>query len=250
MGVHVLPSLRAADAPNVEAAQKALTSEVTRVGAAGAFEKLLVVEAENVEEALHQTCVRYETTGVIVGRRVGVSEGGLVRMGTVVRRLLRRLPAPVIVVPPDLDPAQLGAGPLVLGVRHPDAASSSALTFADDTARSMGRELVVVAAAPALRGSTAYLPTALISEQQRLRVVQAEQQLEQWLALSDVSATLKVTLGGPAEQILANAGALGAPMVVCCRNKSGALQRYLGGTVSTELATFSRVPVVVVAELD
>ncbi|NJK31386.1 MAG: universal stress protein, partial [Deltaproteobacteria bacterium] len=58
-----------------------------------------------------------ELDALLVGRRARRDEDPIVRLGEVTRRVVRKLPAPVIVVPPDFgDDARdlLGSGPIIL----------------------------------------------------------------------------------------------------------------------------------------
>lgn len=87
---------------------------IERAGAAEAFERTAVIEHRRVDVHLAELAEGIGATTLLVGRVSGVDQGGLIRLGTVARRLVRALRRPVIVVPPDLDPAQLGPGPVVL----------------------------------------------------------------------------------------------------------------------------------------
>lgn len=249
IGVHVVENDEEPhDGEVVRRAEAALADAVRQLGFEDDFEELLVVEGRRVEDALQEMCVQKATQGLIVGRRVGRDERRLVRIGAVTRRILRALPAPVIVVPPDLEPEVLGAGPVVLGVLATQHLSLVTYEFAQRAAEQLGRELVVVASAPPLRNATAYLTPALIQQRQQVKLEQTRQQLSAWMAANELKARLVVASGPPLEHILGHAEALGAPLVIAGRNKSGVMQRYLGGATSTDLVTHGRVPTAVVAD--
>src|SRR5262249_5211037 len=60
-----------------------------------------LVEDASIDRALADTAARLQADALVVGRRAKRDEDSLVRLGEVTRRLLRRLPVPVVVVPPD-----------------------------------------------------------------------------------------------------------------------------------------------------
>lgn len=64
----------------------------------------------------------------------------MIRLGRVARRILRRLGAPVLVVPPDLRAEQIGGGP-VTALTSVSADSARACRFAADLAARLGRPL-------------------------------------------------------------------------------------------------------------
>ena len=80
-------------------------------------------------------------SGLVIGRAAERGSRAVVRLGRVARRVLRRLPCPVVVVPPDL--SAVADGPILLATDL-DVASASAVTFARDLAARHGRELKVV----------------------------------------------------------------------------------------------------------
>src|SRR5690606_31904612 len=72
-----------------------------------------------------------------------------VRLGRVARKMLRRLPVPVVVVPPDLEKDAIGDGPVLCTI-DTDAHSLAAVRFARELARAVGRELELAHALPTL----------------------------------------------------------------------------------------------------
>jgi nucleotide-binding universal stress UspA family protein len=248
VGVHVvdLEEPYEANAELMQKARLALNDWVEQLGVAAVFDELVVVNASRVDEALHQACAERPDAGLIVGRRTGQDEQGIIRLGATTRRLLRRLEAPIVVVPPDLDPATLGSGPVMVAITTTEEASLAALRFGSDIARSMQREVELVCVTPS-RSASAYLPAALAGEQQERRRVQTERDLTIWKKENEIHAKTQVFSGPVIERLLGQVSEKGVPLVVCGRNKATTIQRFLGGTTSTELSTFSRVPVAVVA---
>lgn len=250
VGVHVLEEPDGqSSAELVERATHVLQDSVAQAGAKDSFAELKLVQGSHVEDALSRACVEHETEGLIIGRRVGVDEQKLVRLGSVARRILRALPAPVIVVPPDLRPESLGAGPVLVAVTEDWDASWAAYELAARLAGGLGRDVVVAhVAAPSKSWNTPYLPPDVLAEQRQHQKARAESQLREWMNQRGISSTRLVVLQGtPLESILQCSGHLEVPLIVCGRSKSTALQRYFGGTTATDLAAYSRAPVAVAA---
>ena len=104
---------------------------------------LQIVQALRAEESLDFARASAGAEAIIVGRAAGRSERRVVRLGRVARRLLRALPAPVVVVPPDLEAREVGPGPVVALTSLADDALD-AVRFATVVARHMGRKLALV----------------------------------------------------------------------------------------------------------
>jgi nucleotide-binding universal stress UspA family protein len=254
VGVHVVERADQLDDDDrgaiQERAAQALRESVGEAGAAQAFDELRTLEGESVEKVLHAACVEYATEGLIAGRRVGLDEQGWVRLGATVRRLSRQLPAPLFVVAHDLDPGTLGDGPIVVAVTPDHEASLAAYRFADAMARRMGRGLMLVRVAPALKTwSTAYASADVEATQRAEQKRTTMEELAVWMEQHRISAPATVLQGKVLESLLAFAEETRSPLLVVGRSKATAVQRYFGGGLATELATFSRAPVAVVAQL-
>jgi nucleotide-binding universal stress UspA family protein len=102
-----------------------------------------IVQAITVSDGLEAARARHRATGVIVARAAPTRSRGMFRLGGVVRRLLRRLASPVIVVPPDLAAATIGAGPVV-SLSSLEADSVAACRLARSIADGARRDLIVL----------------------------------------------------------------------------------------------------------
>jgi nucleotide-binding universal stress UspA family protein len=253
VGVHVVERVDQLDdepCGTRERAAQVLRESVAEAGAAQAFDELRTLEGQSIDEVLHAACVEYATEGLIAGRRVGLDEQGWVRLGATVRRLSRQLPAPLFVVAHDLDPAALGDGPIVVAVTPDHEASLAAYRFADAMAGRMGRSLMLVRVAPALKTwTTAYLSADVEAAQRTKQKRSTMEELAAWMEQHRISAPATVLQGKVLESLLAFVEEARSPFLVVGRSKATAVQRYFGGGLATELATYSRAPVAVIAQL-
>jgi nucleotide-binding universal stress UspA family protein len=142
IGLHALeawasPFLAAAE--NVDATvREAAAERCTRLGIAP-LEDVEVVVVPRAEDALLRAATTAE--GLVIGRAAPRGEHPRVRLGSVARRVLRELPGPVIVVPPDL--VVVGPGPILLA-SDLGPSSEAAARFAVAIAAAQGRELELV----------------------------------------------------------------------------------------------------------
>ena len=98
-----------------------------------------LVEADRAEEGLAR--IAGGATALVIGRAAHAGQHPFNRLGHVARRLLRSLPAPVVVVPPDL--SAVAPGPILLATDL-GVASEAAVAFALRLAAQRGRDLEVV----------------------------------------------------------------------------------------------------------
>ena len=148
--------------------------------------------------------------------------------------------------PPGLDPAQLGAGPVVIAVT-PAEASLGAVRFGVALAASISRPVVFVRAIsiPDEYAQIFWSGDAM-SEFKERRVKTAETQTAAWLKAQGQEGPLRVRFGDEVEEILATAAELGAPLLVCGSRLLNRLERLVAMSVSSELAARAPVPVLVV----
>jgi nucleotide-binding universal stress UspA family protein len=159
--------------------------------------------------------------GVIVGRRTRAAAGGE-GLGAVTRRLLRRLAAPTLVVPSELDADALGDGPLILAFA-PDEASEGAARLAGRLAETLERPLVAV-----------HVGDGDVPD------------LGAWLRAQGLGGEAVLRTGDKREAILGLARQLAAPLVVCGSRRLGPVGRVFAGSLSGELSGHAEVPVLVV----
>ena len=218
-------------------------------GAAGAeaFAKVDVLEGKKAAHSLESACIYHHADAMVIGRKAGVAEQALVRLGSVARALLRALPAPIFVVAPDLDPETIGAGPLVVAVTPTDA-SLSAAAFATRVAQRLGREIVFVrvVTVPEDYAHIYWSGDALASFRSEY-VARSRQQLGEWLATHGYGgARYEVRYGAEVGEVVAAARENDAPLIVCGSRLLGPLERMLTPSTSSELAAHAHCAVAVV----
>jgi nucleotide-binding universal stress UspA family protein len=102
---------------------------------------LEIVQARTVEDGLEEACAGHGAAGVIVARAAPGGRLRPVRLGPVVRGLLRRLACPVIVCPPDLEPPRGGGA--VVALADAGAGALAACRFARAVAAAAGRDVAI-----------------------------------------------------------------------------------------------------------
>jgi nucleotide-binding universal stress UspA family protein len=202
------------------AARTAAEATLSRHGVRASVE---IAQGLDAVEGLTVAALGHGADAIVAGRHAGVQGRGLVRLGRIVRGLLRELPIPVVVVPHDLRPEDVGAGPvLVLSDLGDDAVPAA--RFARRLASWSGRRLVVAHGALENPGTPG-----------------------EWAARHDVGADDLRVLEGP---ILTGAPRLakelGAPVLVVGSRAHSGLEGVLHSSIGTELAAGAPLPVAVV----
>jgi nucleotide-binding universal stress UspA family protein len=237
------------DAPVLARARELTRASVEAIGAATCFAAIEAIEGVRADEALAQLASS-SGSGLIVGRAGEASTWSLVNLGPTARRLLRSVPGPLCVVPPDMH--SIGDGPVLVAVS--DAPHSEpAARFAIDLARSLHREVRALHIAPDPRPipvtmGEPIMPPFLdagaimeIRDATRLRI-------ERWLeeaGLPELSSPI-VDLGDPGPAIERQAKDNGAAIIVCGSRRLGLRDRVLQSSIGTDLAAHADRPVIVV----
>lgn len=217
-----------------------------QTGVREAFAAVEVAESEGAAEGLVKARADRAAEGLVVGRKASREGTDLVRLGSVARRLLQKLVAPTFVVPPDLEPGQLGDGPIVVAVTPADA-SLGAVQFGAALAKALSRPLVFVRAISIPdEYAQIYWSGEAMAEFKAQRVKAAEQKTSAWLAEHGQVGPLTVRYGDEVEEILAGATELRAPLLVCGSRLLSRLERLVALSASSELAARAAVPVLVV----
>lgn len=217
-----------------------------RLGASGhaqTFAEIRVRAADSIVEGLG--AVASAARALVVGRRTRSGERALVHLGPVVRKLLRGLPLPTIVVPPELRPAALG-GPVVLATDL-EAHSDAAARFAAELARACRRELIVAYIAEVHHNE-------LVDESdpewrvqgQRFRR-EAEADLDAWADARGLADARRVALcGSPVEQLLELVEQEPPSLLVLGSRRLSATERLFTTSTSSTVAAYAPCPVAVV----
>lgn len=254
VGVHVLEeahlqaALRYHHLGEVEqAAVAAARAAITAAGADGCFNMIDVLEGRTAEESLAVAAAYRHAEGIVIGRNAAREGTSLVRLGRVARKVLRKLPATVAVVPPDFDPAVSGRGPVVLACSLQDDALL-ATQFARLLAERFGRalELVHVVASPE-QNAAQYVPPATLAKLRTEGQAEAETSLAAWAASNGLSAAPQVVrLGARVEEITEHARARDAAAIVTGSRRLTGFERLLLASAGSELAAHASCPVIVV----
>lgn len=129
VGTHVFGEalLDGAD-PSVDVAQlgKLFDAALAPLRGDASFSDLGLHPARTVIEGLAQVADEKQADALVVGRIKRSDREALSRLGRVARRLLRALPRPVVVVPPDLEADRIGDGPIVLATDCTDGSVGAA----------------------------------------------------------------------------------------------------------------------------
>lgn len=255
VGVHVLEeaalhtALRYHHLSELERmAKQAADDAIARVGATAAFDSVHVVEGKTAEQSLEQVCEEQGGDAFLVGRNAPREGVHALRLGRVARRLLRNLPAPVLVVPPDVDATHIGAGPVLVACSACDDvldACQFAKAFAARFARPL--ELVYVASMPD-HHSAQYLPESTLAKMRDDHIAVGRAELSAWAAANGFGDAIQtVVLGTVRDQLAALAEERAALCIVTGSRRLSMVERWLLVSSGSELAAHATCPVVVVA---
>lgn len=203
-----------------------------------------IVSAETPERGLIDTLATDACDGLVIGRIAeGTPAPRVVRLGRVARRLLRRLPRPVVVAPPDLASASLGKGPLLLATDL-DESSKPAAAFAVRLAAELGRDVTLVhvdtnyTVVPTFWGDPVVVQTPP-------RRIPAD--VDDWAKSVGLGAARTILAEGRiVENVLDIAKREDAPLIVCGSRGLNAFDRVFISSTASDLARLADRPVAVV----
>ncbi|MCA9695030.1 MAG: universal stress protein [Myxococcales bacterium] len=218
---------------------------IADAGAAAAIPEVEVRAAEGAARALEELSHERSSVGIIVGRKAPRGERPLVALGRIARRLVRRAPTSLIVVPPDLSASDLG-GPIVVATDLTESAAR-ALHFARGIARETGLPLVVAHVVEVVDALQLYVPTLDFSSTRIEARARSEAAVDAWLRDHYVAPGPEITVAlpdGPVFSGLSDVIEEHRPsLVVCGSRRLSATERLFLSSVGTELA--SRAPTAV-----
>lgn len=219
-------------------------------GADAAFSSIDVVESakgDGVVQLLTAAAELPITDGIILGRRAAGEHGALVRLGKVARKLLRRLPAPTFVVPPDLERQHIGPGPIVCAVAL-DEHGVAVARFGERLAQRLGRSArlvhVIDSGDPI---GLQYLPEGSWDNLHERRRDDAQAQIVQWRDAAGLSAYTLLAQGQTVPRLVSAARELDACMILCGSRRLTLAERVWISSVGSSLAAAAHLPVGVVA---
>lgn len=259
VGLHVLPNaallhplLGRGEAKQLrEAARDNVAELMIKRGLAHERTRVELVEDDAVEQGLSEGAERLGVDALLVGRRARRDDDPIIRLGEVTRRLLRRLPVPVIVVPPDFGDANdrgLGEGPVICGVDLSEHCKP-ALRFAAGLAARLGRPLLLAHGTQTFSWGVSYVPPATMERLQTQTREVADGELSTWLEGLEFELgehRQEVFMGDPARQLLQLAVDEDAALIVTGSRLLGPVERLFIASVGTEVAAAASCPVAVV----
>ena len=206
--------------------------------------RVSVVDADSAEEGLVRASEG--AAGLVIGRAAGRREETPWALGQVARRVLRRLPCPVVVVPRDL--SEIAPGPILLATDL-DVSSLAAVSFARELAMKQGRELLVVYV-----GETRYsdLVDDLDPSWRRARDAYCEElelAAQAWMTTHALMGRPRIVYGSVVEELRTLAVTTQAAMVVVGSRRLGTAGRIFLGSTASALAGHAVCPVAVVASV-
>jgi nucleotide-binding universal stress UspA family protein len=207
------------------------------------FTEVGMVVSSSAEDGLQAAARERDCGGFIIGRRNPAQGKAVVRLGGVARRLLRALPNPVFVVPPD--ETQFSDGPVLVATSL-TSDSDGATRFGAAMARMLGLDLLVttVAVSPAL---SLYMPGEDWTPVVEQNVRKAHHELDQWATQYDLGeARRSVVEGAVGPRLREVAQTAGASMIVVGSRRLSAIDRIFASSIGTELAASATMPVAVV----
>ena len=245
LGLHVLeawasPFIAAAEDVTVRV-RATVEERCAHLGIAPLADVEVVVVPRAEDGLLHAATA---AAGLVLGRAALRGDRSLVRLGSVARRVLRALPGPVIVVPPDL--AAVAEGPILLATDL-GPSSDAAARLASELAAAQGRELELVhVGEPRHSDLIDELDVDWLREREIYRAgVQA--MVDAWAAgLGLGDRPRHVLFGGRAEEIAAVAARRHAALVVTGSRRLGLVGRLFSASTASALAGLAACPVAVV----
>jgi len=229
--------------------EMAVSLAVKGAEAGSVFSSTKVLDGADAEDALTTYADEHDAQAIIIGRRAPTPERRLVRLGRVARRLCRRLPRPVVVVPPELRLADIGSGPIILASSL-DADSDGAVAFARHLAASTGRKLAVVHIVPTGQESTMHIPMLAEAMTAKAGQLDARRALEIWMKQHALASDVIVASGDPVDRLIDIAQAERSPLVICGSRMLGAAPRALISSVGTAVAASSGCTTAIVPPLE
>lgn len=227
-------------------ARMATVAQLDRAEIGGVADPARVVRGIEASECLVSELDATHADALIIGRQAPAPSRELVRLGRIARRLVRRLPCPVVVVPPELRFDTIGKGPILLATDL-DATTGSAARFAGRVAQSTGRPLWVVTVVEPSEHERRYLPDTTTAELDAQAGLDRQRALQSWIAANHLTgATGIVAYGDIITRLSAMAASEDVPLVITGSRVLGTLERIFTTSVGTDLACWSKCAVAIV----
>lgn len=221
-------------------------SHLQKVGLSFTDVPVNVVQGQSVDRSMASEARAMGAHALVIGRRAAAHQDKIVRLGRIARRLLRSLPMPIVVVPPNMHIEDFGAGPIVLATDlSPNAAGAA--KFAKAMSRSLGRPLVVAHVVPHFDTATAYVPAATLDQLYHQLGLQQGEQLGQWMERHELHGTPTVlATGDVVSRVIGIADREKSPLIVCGSRQLSIVDRVFTASVSSTFSSYSDRPIAVV----
>lgn len=220
---------------------------LSTAGAGDVIQDVFVVRGVGADQSLAAARVYHHADAIVVGRQAKRDSNRVVRLGRVARRLLRALPSPVVVVPPDVTEDDLGDGPVVVMTNLTDD-SVSAAHFGQDMAARLGRSLVLVHVVPLPEEYGAqYLPAGALDKLRKEHQDEGQREMDAWVQKHGLAGVETVCLQGQVvERTVGLCEERKSPLLVCGSRRLNTLERVLLTSVATEACAVATHAVAVV----
>jgi nucleotide-binding universal stress UspA family protein len=207
------------------------------------------VRGGDVLEQLEAAAREHASTALLISRRAGSdTRVAFTRLGSIARRLLRRLNQPTIVVPPDLLGSKVGDGPVVVGVDFSEDCAR-ALAWARPFADTIGRKISLVhfVDAPEQLGYSGLVQSERWEQINNEILEHARARMAAFVVAHSCADFETAVLHGPSLPALSEfAEDHDACLLVTGSGHHGLAHRVIVPSVASETAAISSVPVAVV----
>ena len=245
-GLHLIPTRSGPDDAHqaqVSRSIAAIQDVVAAFGVERVLDQVDLLEVDDVSDGLARLALG--ARALVLGRRARSGERALVHLGPVTRTMLRSLPAPVIVVPPELAPTG-PRGPIVLATDMLDH-SEQATRFALDFAGEHGCPLILVHVGEVHVGEFIDVVDADYAARRERDHLELQARLDAWAHTRGLAQhRCLALLGAPVDALLEFAEHERPAMMVLGSRRLTALERVFTTSTASSLAAHAPCPVAVV----
>ena len=241
--------IRHADEPTILGAFQQRGKEVLHEVAHGANFHRPDIFAGDAVEILEREARERKAAALVISRRASTEQRMVFsRLGSVARRLLRRLAQPVIVAPPNLLASEVGGGPILVAVDFEEG-SQRALAWALNLAEAIDRpiELVHLAAMPDQVAYVGLVQGERWGEMEEEILARGRERMDAFVRAHAPRPVESTVLRGP---VLPNLGDYAAKREACLlvtgSGHHGLLHRVILPSVASETAAMATTAVAVV----
>lgn len=236
------------EVPDRSAQQAALETYLKEHAADVQFDQTSIKHGNKRHHILESTAEEWEADAIVLARQTLRTSADLPRLARLPRRLLRSSAVPVVVVPPKMT-APLGAGPVVVAVSRRDG-SPAHVTFAQSLAHDLGRKVALISVVPE-PAPPGWAPLTeapdVVAHRRAAQTEKAQKDLALWQEVHNVAdLPVEIRIGTLLEELLRFAAEKNAPFLVCGKRGLTKLSRFMVGGTGSDLATYSRIPVIMV----